>query len=134
MLLVTFLVCALTGSAAARPKEHVEIEDRKIAPDGITSGWVLTYDNSDPGQEWRRYPLTLVIARHGKVIRRWDITTVRAWDFWNGGREVIYEAGGMHGPADCFRVSVGSGKQLETVPNCTQEPPNAPEWVKRLEP
>jgi hypothetical protein len=119
---------------AARPKEHVVAEDRKGAPDGITSGWVLTYDNPEPGQEWRRIPGTLVIARHGKVIRRWDITTVRNWGFWNGGHEVVFEAGGMHGPADCYRRSVDTGKDIASFPNCTVDEVGAPDWVKSLEP
>jgi hypothetical protein len=122
------------ASRAAGPKQHVEKDMQKTAPDGITEGWVLTYDNPEHGQEWRRIPGTLVIARHGKVIRQWDITTVRNWDFWNGGREVIYEAGGMHGPADCFRVSVETGKELASFPNCTFDVPNKPDWVKVLEP
>jgi hypothetical protein len=47
---------------------------------------------------------------------------------WNGGHEVIYEAGGMHGPADCFRVSVDTGnvsvdtgKQLTIFANYTYD-------------
>jgi hypothetical protein len=131
-------ICAAIGLAvclgAARPKEHIMVEDRKTAPDGITTGWVLTYDNPQPGQEWRRYPLRLVIARRGKVIRRWDITTVLNWAFWNGGHEVIVEAGGMHGPADCIRKSVDTGKDLATFANCTEDAPGAPDWAKVVEP
>ena len=119
---------------AARPKEHVQVEERQTAADGITTGWVLTYDNPDPGQAWRRYPLRLVIARRGRVIRRLDITTIWKWTFWEGGQEVAVEAGPMHGSADCLLISVESGKNVGTFDHCSDDTSGAPEWVKALAP
>jgi hypothetical protein len=125
-----------TGLCAAAQAKHsgVQIEDRKSADDHVTEGWVLTYDNPDPDRGWQRIAGTLVIARHGKVVRRWDITTVRRWAFWNTGHEVVYEVGGLHGPADCIRMSVDTGKRIAAFSDCTFGQADAPDWVKALEP
>jgi hypothetical protein len=108
--------------------------DRRTAPDGVTKGWIIAYpwpDQTETSQLWRTIPGTLVIARHGHVIRR--ITagpSIRNWDFWMGGRQVVFETGPLHGPTDCVRADARTGKVLETWPGCDNLPENAPAWAK----
>jgi hypothetical protein len=127
-------LAALLFLGAKRPKEHVIAEDQKTATDGVTTGWVLTYDNPDPDRAWERVPGTLVIAQHGRVIRRWEITTIRSWGFWNNGREVVYEEGGLHGPTMCVLASIKTGKPIAESENCGDNGQPAPAWVKAVRP
>ena len=129
-----FLAAGLVPCSIAQKHERVQRDEKKVAPDGVTEGWVLTYDNPDPDRRWERLPLTLVVARRGKVVRRWEITTVQSWVFWEGGREVAYEEGGLHGPGSCFLVSVRTGRRLEEYPaECDDPKEDAPGWVKLLQ-
>lgn len=48
--------------------------------------------------------------------------------------DVIYEAGAMHGPADCFRESLDTRKQLAIFANYTYDIAGRPDWVKTLKP
>lgn len=106
----------------------------KTAADGVTKGWLVEYpwpDQNDASQAWRTIPGKLEIARHGQVIRRFDATSFWNWSFWAGGKEVVYEAGPLHGETGCFRADIRSGKTLETWPgDCRNLPDNAPKWVK----
>ncbi len=125
-------LCNLTGLGQG----SVRREDRQTAADGVTTGWVLSYDSPDPDRAWERLPSALVVARRGKVIRRWNTFIIRKWAFWDGGREVAYNAGPMHGPSGCFLMSVKTGKEVASYAaregDCGQAGEDAPEWVKAV--
>ena len=132
---------AILGSllAAALPAfartEKVRVTDRKLAPDKVTSGWFLAYpwpDQNEVSQRWRIIPATLVLARHGHVIRRIEAdTTFWSWSFWNGGKQVAYQTGPMHGETECVLADVATGHQVKTwTGDCRNAPDNAPDWVK----
>lgn len=122
------------SSAQQRSEQGVTREMVKRAPDGHTVGWVRSIpwpDQEDESQRWRRIGTDVVIARDGKVVRRFSGVTIWDWDFWNGGREIVYEAGPVHGETGCFRMSISTGKLLEEWPgDCRHLPDNAPAWVK----
>jgi len=135
LLCGVMMVLVMGAAAAQRPqRDRGGVQElRQVAPDGVTEGWILTYDNPDPDRAWERIGGTVVVARHGKVMRKWELM-VRDWTFWAGGRDVAVEAGPLHGPAHCFLFSVKTGKQIEAFPGyCTEERPDAPAWVRALE-
>ncbi len=109
-------------------------EDRRVAPDGVTVGWLVTYGNPDPGRDWERIAGTLVIARRGQVVRRIEgASTIRQWTFRHGGSQVVVETGALHGPTQCILTSVRTGRTLaETSGACDAEDEAAPAWVKAL--
>jgi hypothetical protein len=109
------------------------IGDRKTAADGVTKGWLIEYPNPDPVQEWRRVAGTLIIARHGRIIRRIEAgpTTFWSWNFWDGGRRVAYQMGPLHGETVCTLTDVRSGKEVaHWSSDCRNRPEDAPAWVK----
>jgi hypothetical protein len=121
------------GQSAAIHKKPFR-DNFKTAPDGLTKGWLVEYPWPGPdgtSQAWRTIPGRLVISRHGHVIRRFEATDFWNWNFWADGKQVVYEAGPVHGETDCVRVDVNSGKTLETWPgDCRNRPDDAPAWVK----
>ena len=89
-----------------------------VSPDGQTVGWLESYKDPQPAgsnQDWRRVNGYLDLFRQGRVTHRFlTAGTVYAWRFWEGGTQVIYAAGGLHGGATvCERRDVKSGKLLE---------------------
>src|SRR5579875_1521715 len=108
---------ALWSQAAPRADtDKPTVSDRKAAADGVTEGWLLDYpwpDQDDPSQSWRKIAGTLVLARHGKAIRKVQAdSTFWNWSFWRGGLEVVYQEGPVHGPTDCVRMDVATGRVL----------------------
>jgi hypothetical protein len=75
-----------------------------------------------------------MLARRGHVFRRisgspflWN------WIFWDGGRQVAYEAAPLHFGKICILVDISTGRELASY-DCYYEPPDrAPSWVKALE-
>jgi hypothetical protein len=124
-----------TGWCSAAKGKHpgVKVEERKSADDHVTEGWVLTYDNPEPERAWDRIPGTLVVAQHGKVIRRWELRVIRNWGFWEGGREVVIQVGGMHGPTSCSLYSVQTGKVMGESEHCDYDDTPLPDWAKALD-
>ena len=80
-----------------------------------------------------RYPWTLVIARHGKVIHRFSgLPFVWLWSFEQNGARVAYEAGPLHGVTTCMLADVASGRRLGSYKDCMDESTVEPEWVKKM--
>ena len=113
-------------------RESETIVDRKMASDGVTEGWLVAYPNPDPHQSWRKIMGTLVIAQHGRVIRRIGAdSTFWSWNFWDGGRKVAYQMGPLHGETVCVLADARSGKEVDRwAGDCRNRPDNAPSWVK----
>ncbi len=130
------LLCTESLSAAIRHPQATTISDQKTASDSVTKGWLIEYpwpDKDDISQTWRRIPGTLVISRHGRVIRRFEADQAfRAWNFWNRGREVVVEEGRLHGPSVFERFDLRSGRKLETWAGDGGES-EAPNWVRAVD-
>lgn len=125
---------AMWAQAAHAAADKPTVSDRKAAADGITEGWLLDYpwpDQDDPSQSWRKIAGTLVLSRRGKVIRKVEgESTFWNWSFWHGGREVVYQEGPVHGPTDCVRMDVASGKVLTRWHVCGDPETKEPAWVQ----
>src|ERR1039458_1828364 len=90
MFLAVGVVPAVSGQGTNGKKKPFR-DQFKTAQDGVTRGWLVEYpwpDQDDVSQSWRTIPWRLVIARHGKVVRKIQATqSFWSWNFWNGGRE-----------------------------------------------
>ena len=132
MFLAVGVVPAVSGQGTNGKKKPFR-DQFKTAQDGVTRGWLVEYpwpDQDDVSQSWRTIPWRLVIARHGKVVRKIQATqSFWSWNFWNGGREVVVQEGPPHGASWFVRMDVTSGKELETWDGDI-EGGNAPDWVK----
>lgn len=88
----------------------------------------------DSGYGDERFAFTLVIARHGHVIRR--VTgepIIWKWIFWADGRQVAYETGAFHFSDTCYLLRLSDGRKLDSY-DCYHEVPLAkPDWVKALD-
>ena len=136
-LIAVVLLAIAAASAAAQVKspDDKPTESPHIAgPDGL-EGWTLqgTLPPEDNyGDE--KFDFTLVIARHGHVIRRIQGGAfIWRWMFWANGRQVIYESGPLHFSADCVLEDVLTGKQLAEYDCYHEEPQPEPDWVQALE-
>jgi hypothetical protein len=129
-LLAVGVVPSLSGQAA---KKRPFRDQLQTAQDGVTKGWLVESpwpDQDDASQRWRTVAWTLVIAKHGKVVRKIQAAqSFWSWGFWNGGREVVVQEGPPHGATWFMRMDVKSGKKLETWDGDI-EGGNAPAWVK----
>lgn len=114
------------GSDELTPSEH------RAGPRGL-EGWTL--DGPIPDHPGEKFPFTLMIARNGRVIRRFPGDAfVWKWMFLEDGERVAYEAGPLHFSLACILADIQTGKQLETF-DCFPNPlpADAPDWVKTLE-
>ena len=122
----------LTGFAQSgdRPIESAHVS----GPNGL-EGWTLR--NEVEGLESQGpLPMSLVIARKGKVLRRiaGDPFLWR-WKFASSGKLIAYESGPLHFALNCALVDIASGKQVAQY-DCfyaNELPLDAPQWVKELE-
>jgi hypothetical protein len=108
------------------PSEH------RAGPHGL-EGWTL--DGPIPDHPGEKFPFTLVIARNGRVIRRFPGDAfVWKWTFLEDGRQVAYESGPLHFSLACILADIQTGKRLGTY-DCFPNPlpGDAPAWVKTLE-
>ncbi len=107
------------------PSEHL------AGPHGL-EGWTL--DGPIPDHPGEKFPFTLVIARNGRVIRRFPGEGfVWRWKFFADGRQVAYESGPMHFVLACVLADIETGKELARYDCAPELPPDAPDWVKTLE-
>src|SRR5579871_1910371 len=122
--------------AVALPQQTKELEkpvesEHRHGPNGW-DGWTLNYTIPDhPGE---RFPMTLVLAQNGRIVRRIeDGPFIWRWMFVAEGHRVAYETGPLHFSATCVLIDTKTGKRLDDY-DCWQElPSDAPDWVKQLE-
>ena len=126
------LAAVLAFALFARGVKEKPIQSAHVVgPHGL-EGWTesITIDevaNQGP------LPVTLVIARHGKVIRRIDGSPfLWQWEFRPGGRQVAFETGPLHFGMTCVLADIKTGKELESV-DCYQPPAHMPSWAEELE-
>src|ERR1700733_6616902 len=118
-----FAAVALTGMfSCATVAESVHVQ----GPAGL-EGWteLQTFANGD------RASRTLVIARHGKLIRRISGDPfVWQWKFWENGQQLIFEAGPVHFGMTCVWIDLCTGRALESVDCYSNLPPAGNlDWV-----
>ena len=130
-LVTASTVVIFASVAAAQASAH------RKGPNGL-EGWVIreripTLEDQGP------LPTSLVIARHGKVIRHLRMRRDGGpfyWNFvfWAGGEEVAFEQGPLHFNLTCTLMRIKTGERIQDY-DCFSSPlsDDAPEWVKQLE-
>jgi hypothetical protein len=117
--------------------DQTGIEDAKIAADGRTAGWLVSYldPSSSPAYKFEDFQGALVIWRNGKIVRTFDTgPTYWSWAFAHGGDQVAYHSGPTHqGPSShCELREVNTGQMLASWDGDLQSP-NRPAWTKVLD-
>ena len=127
---VVMLLSALPLAAQKADRDSASLH--RQGPHAL-EGWTL--DASIPGHGTERYPHTLIIARHGKMLHRFDGPAFFIWNwmFQDDGKQVAYESGPMHFSMTCVLVNVATGRQLADYDCFGKLPPDAPAWVVALE-
>jgi hypothetical protein len=88
-----------------KAKRGERCSDVKISDDQRAVGWLMESEAKAEGD-------------HGKILQRWtqsdlfvngiqvryDETALYGWRFHNGGRQVVFEAGPLHGGGDTFSL------------------------------
>jgi hypothetical protein len=130
------LLAILSVAALASPQSSPSLDlptqsEHTQGPHGL-EGWTLNYSVPDhPGE---KFPMTLVIARDGKVLQKFEGEGfVWKWIFWDAGREVAFESGPFHFGLACVLSDVENGKELARYDCFHGIPSNAPPWLKALE-
>jgi hypothetical protein len=100
-------------------------------PHGL-EGWTL--NDSVPDHPNEKFPMTLVIARNGRILRRFDGSAfVWKWIFWDQGRKVAYESGPFHFSLQCVLADIKTGKELASFDCFHGIHDGAPDWLRTLE-
>lgn len=113
-----------------KEKDQVGSSDVKIADDKKTVGWEALEDNCCTS-----YPIALsvVIWKDGKVRQRLgDGMMIYDWRFWEGGKQVAFCSGTVHGDSGghCELHDVESGKTLDTIDGHLTG--DSPAWARGL--
>ncbi len=111
-LLVT-LVLALAQQDAIKsvPKADRQVGVESIQTAGKYVGWLVDYDVPDVGT----FAGTLIVWKDGRVVRRFEAEQAfSSWSFVEGGKQVAYHSGPMHGEqkSHCELHSVADGGLL----------------------
>jgi hypothetical protein len=115
------------GQTAEAPTES----EHRRGPNGL-EGWTLNYPFPDRPED--RYPRTLVVSRHGRILHRFvGQHYVWNWIFWANGRQVAYEDGPPHFAMRCILADVATARELANVDCFGELPGNAPRWLTTLE-
>jgi hypothetical protein len=126
VLSLTFVSCTALAQAPTAQPVH------RSGPHGL-DGWVLLGGFPPELQEYNEYPTTLVIARHGHIIRRIQGDPfLWGWMFTSDGRRVAYSSGPLHFGMTCMLIDIGSGKAIDDYDCYHDLPDDAPNWVKAL--
>jgi hypothetical protein len=120
------------GKELRVPKEEdqVSCESFAVAADGEAAGWLVDYP--DPGATYA-IPMTLVVFRAGKVLRRINNGFVIArWAFLQGGAQVAYSSNTAHGDrAPYYELrDLASDRVVDSWRGPLNE--KSPEWARRV--
>lgn len=126
------LAAVLAFALFAQDGNEKPIQSAHVAGPNDLEGWtesVTLEEVADQGP----LPVALVIARHGKVVRRIDGSPfLWNWKFQPDGKRVAYETGPLHFSVTCVLADIRTGKELESV-DCYQPPARMPPWAEELE-
>jgi hypothetical protein len=125
-------VALVSPTLPQTPSDDKPTESEHVrGPNGL-EGWTL--NGSIPDRPNETFPFTLVIARNGHVIRKFEGGAfVWNWIFWADGNQVAYESGPLHFSLECILADVKTGKELSSYDCFHGIPDNAPDWLKALE-
>jgi hypothetical protein len=81
---------------APKETDQVTCDRPKLAEDGKTAGWLVNYENCCTSYP---VPLSLMIYRHGKIVRRFgsSLQSIWDWQFLKSGKQVAFWTGPVHG-------------------------------------
>jgi hypothetical protein len=126
------------GKEALVPHQEDQsgIEDAKIAADGRTAGWLVSYPDpsSSTGSKFDDFQGALVIWRDGKIVRTFDTgPTYWSWAFAHGGDQVAYHSGPIHegSSSHCELRDVKTGRLLASWDGDLEQV-KRPQWTKDL--
>jgi hypothetical protein len=113
-----------------KEKDQVRCDSPRVADDQQTAGWLVDYENCCTSYP---VPLTLVVYRSGRIIRRiqpgWMIFD---WRFVEGAKKVALSSGTVHGMT--FRslslYDARTGRRLDQWEGSFEEAP--PLWARGL--
>jgi hypothetical protein len=131
--LLALALLALVAAQASQPADKPTASAHRPGPDGL-EGWTL--ESSVPGSGYgdERFAFTLVIARHGHIVRRISgEPIIWKWIFWADGGQVAYETGPFHFSETCFLVRLSDGRKLDSYDCYHDLPPAKPAWVRALD-
>jgi hypothetical protein len=132
MLLALALASVLVPQTSW-PADKAAQSAHMFGPNGL-EGWTL--DSPVPGSGYgdERFAFTLVVARHGRIIRKISgQPIIWNWIFWADGRDVAYETGPFHLSDACILIRVSDGGVIDSYDCYSDRPPTKPDWVKALE-
>jgi hypothetical protein len=130
LLLIAAAAASPQNTALRTTDKPTESEHRR-GPKGL-EGWTL--NSTIPDHPNEKYPFTLVIARHGRIVQRIDGDPfVWKWIFWDGARKVAYETGSLHFNLQCNLADIATGRRLASYDCFHGVPDNAPDWLQTLE-
>ena len=110
---------------------QVRISEPKKASDG-TVGWLAEYNVDGVSYP---IPLTLIIWRAGKTIRRFTTEqSFYSWTFFAEGKQVAYHVGPIHGElhSHCELHDTTNGRLMAMWDGDLQSGSNRPDWTKGL--
>ena len=132
-MFLALALAAAVATQASQPADKPTQSGHTPGPDGL-EGWTLDSPVPSSGYGDERFAFTLVIARHGHIIRRISgDPIIWAWIFWADGREVAYETGPFHFGLACFLIRLSDGRKLDSYDCYHDLPPVKPDWVKALD-
>lgn len=132
-LLLVIGVAGATFARASQPADRPTQSVHRHGPEGL-EGWTLEAPVRDSGYGDERFAFALVIARHGRIVRRINGDPfIWKWIFRAGGREIAYATGPFHFSETCLLVRLADGKRLDGYDCYHDRPAVRPDWVKALQ-
>jgi hypothetical protein len=127
-------VVTANGQNIAVPKEKAQTgaEEIKITDDHQTLGWLVVYPNPDSDRSWEKLYGKLVLWRDGKVMRRFSTEQVFwSWGFWQGGKQVAFHTGPLHGSGRFELHDVETGRLVAAIDE--NDTGTLPDWAHSLD-
>src|SRR5882724_5523736 len=110
-LLTAVSLAAIVVARASQPSVQPVQSAHRPGPNGL-EGWTLDAPVSGSGYGDESFAFTLVVARHGHIIRRISgEPIIWSWIFWADGRQVAYETGSFHFSGTCFLIRLTDGRR-----------------------
>jgi hypothetical protein len=132
-VLVALALAAVAAAQASQPTNGTTQSAHRPGPDGL-EGWTLDSPVPNSGYGDERFAFTLVIARHGHIIRRISgAPIIWSWTFWADGRQIAYETGPFHFSVTCLLIRLSDGREIDSYDCYHDLPPAKPDWVKALD-
>jgi hypothetical protein len=131
LALITPLLAPQVQPQAAQTAGQPTVSAHRHGPNGL-EGWTLNYPFPDRSED--RYPRTLVLSQHGRILRRFvGQHYIWNWIFWANGRQVAYEDGPPHFVMRCILADLKTARELANVDCFGDLPGDAPRWLKTLQ-